>query len=199
MLTVFYGHRLPTDYDTSKIHLRAKQRGSLWDAAPNLFYKAFLLREAGRYGAQESNYASQYLWRDDAAFRDFLATGRYRNVTNSFGRAPIYAQSVLDASKGPASSAQFAYIETIVIDIDADLDEAIADEIARNNERAAHPDVCVSVVSIDTEKWAFTRTLLSERAPDSPHAHAGSPWQIVHLAQPLLETLATNAAALAHD
>ncbi|MBB3000590.1 MAG: DUF4865 family protein [Paraburkholderia tropica] len=193
MLTVFYGHRLPSDYDTSKIHLRAKERGSLWDNAPDLFYKAFLLREAGRHGAKETRYASQYLWRHDAAFRDFLATGRYRNVTNSFGRAPIDAHSVLDASKGPARHARFAYIETIRVDIDADLDEAIANEITRNGETAAHADICASVVSLDVSNWVITRTLLSKREPESRNTHAGTPWQILHLAQPLLDTLATVA------
>ena len=39
----------------------------------------------GRFDFSQGSVA----WRQDAAFRDFLVTGRYKTVTDSFGRAEI--------------------------------------------------------------------------------------------------------------
>jgi hypothetical protein len=51
MIIAHYGHRLPADYDIGIIRSRAHARGQLWDAVPELYFKAFLLRERGRFGA----------------------------------------------------------------------------------------------------------------------------------------------------
>jgi hypothetical protein len=193
MLTAFYMHRLPADYDTGILHTRARQRGALWDAAPDLYYKAFLLRESGHYGATENNYASLYLWRHDAAFSEFINKGSYLNVTKSFGRAPIYVESALDARRGPSSTARFAYRETFAIPDDADLNATLARETAQNREAAMLQGVFASVVSLDTQRWTLTRVLLSEEEPRGEHA--GTAWKILHLAQPLAHALDTGIAA----
>lgn len=191
MLTAYYVHRLPADYDTGIIHRRARERGKLWDATPDLYFKGFLLREAGRHGATENNYASFYLWRHDQAFRDFLTQGHYRNVTNSFGRAGIQSQVVLDARKGGAAAqARFALLDEFDIPADADLDEALRRETARNRDEAARPGTVAAAVSLDTQRWRFTRIRLSEGEPDAPAG--GTLYQILHLAQPLLHTLAPS-------
>ena len=104
MLTAYYVHRLPADYDLDIIRNRVRERGRLWDDTPDLVFKGFLLREAGRYGATENGYASLYLWRNEQAFAGFVTDGRYRVVTDSFGRAPIDVQVALDARKGSAST-----------------------------------------------------------------------------------------------
>jgi hypothetical protein len=186
-LTAYYAHRLPADYDTAIIHARARERGALWDDTPELYFKGFLLREAGRHGATENNYASLYLWRNDQAFRDFLAQGRYRNVTNSFGRAGIQAQIALDARKGRAQTARFASLEEIDIPADADLDAALERETGRVREEAARPGTVAAVASLDPLRWRITRILLAEdeaRVRDTGTVH-----QILHLARPLLHTL----------
>ncbi|EGD03857.1 hypothetical protein B1M_14376, partial [Burkholderia sp. TJI49] len=139
MLTASYVHRLPADYDLDIIRARVRERGRRWDDAPELLFKGFLLREAGRYGATENAYASLYLWRDDRAFAQFVTDGRYRVVTDSFGRAPIEVQVALDARRGRASAARFARLEAIDIPADADLDATLAQEVARNGETAARP------------------------------------------------------------
>jgi hypothetical protein len=195
MLTAFYMHRLPADYDTGIIHARARQRGALWDDAPDLHFKAFLLREAGRFGATENNYASLYLWRHDAAFSEFIVSGRYGNVTRSFGRAGIHTASVLDARAGASSAARFAYLEAIAIHADADLDATLAREIDRNREQALMPGVVASIVSLDARHWTITRMLLAELEPGATQLPDGIAWQILHLARPLLHTLEAGVAA----
>ena len=106
MLITHYAHRLPADYDVEIIRNRAKARGHLFDDVSELYFKGFLLRERGRYGAITSEYSSLYLWRSDEGFRDFLLTGRYKSVTDSFGRAQIATRVVLDARRGDASEAR---------------------------------------------------------------------------------------------
>ena len=63
MIIAHYAHRLPADYDIGIIRDRAGRRGHLFDAIPELYFKAFLLRERGRFGAIQNEYSSLYLWR----------------------------------------------------------------------------------------------------------------------------------------
>jgi hypothetical protein len=83
MLIARYAHRLPADYDLGIIRTRAKARGPQWDAVPELYFKAFLLRESGRSGAAANSYTSLYLWRLNEPFRDFLAASADAPI-NSF-------------------------------------------------------------------------------------------------------------------
>ncbi|MBR7980506.1 DUF4865 family protein [Burkholderia cenocepacia] len=192
MLTAYYVHRLPADYDLDIIRNRVRERGGLWDDTPDLLFKGFLLREAGRHGATENGYASFYLWRNEQAFARFVTDGRYRVVTDSFGRAPIDTQVALDARKGSASTGRFARLETIEIPADADLDAALAREIARNREVAARQGVVAAAVSLDPLRWRLTRALVTEHEPD--HGGVGTVYQVLHLARPLLDTLEAGGA-----
>ena len=107
MMIAHYGHRLPADYDLGIISGRAQARGQLWNAVPEFCFKAFLLRECGRFGANANEYSSLYLWRSDEAFRNFLVDGRYNFVIGSFGRARTETRVVLDARKGEGGDARF--------------------------------------------------------------------------------------------
>ncbi|WP_185658099.1 DUF4865 family protein [Burkholderia sp. Bp8992] len=192
MLTAYYVHRLPADYDLEIIRNRVRERGRLWDDTPELLFKGFLLREAGRFGATENGYASFYLWRSEQAFARFVTDGRYRVVTDSFGRAPIDAQVALDARKGAAATGRFARLETLDIPADADLDATLAREIARNREVAARQGVVAAAVSLDPLRWRLTRALVTDHERDD--GAAGTVYQILHLARPLLDTLEAGGA-----
>lgn len=187
MLIAHYTHRLPAGHDMAAIRTRAQARGPVWDDAPDLYFKAFLLREAGCHGAIANSYASLYLWRDDGAFGRFLADGKYRIVTDSFGRAPIATWIVLDARRGGAPQARFAAIEETDLHPDADLTQALAAETARNRAAAAGPGVAAAVVGVDTGRWRIVRIVLSETAPDA--GAAAVVHDILHLAAPLLDSL----------
>jgi hypothetical protein len=187
MIIAHYAHRLPADYDIQIIRDRAKARGHLFDAAPELYFKGFLLRERGRFGAITSEHSSLYLWRRDEGFRDFLANGRFKSVTDSFGRPQIETRFVLDALKGGAKEARFLYKQEQDIPLDADLTSAFAAEIARNREVAHEAGVVASAVGVDAEKWKFTRVLLSENEPSG--REPGTAYQVLYLAKPLLAEL----------
>ncbi|WP_158938236.1 DUF4865 family protein [Burkholderia sp. S171] len=187
MIIAHYSHRLPANYDTGLIRTRAQERGPLWDEVPELYFKAFLLREEGRYGAIANSYSSLYLWRHDEAFRDFLMSGRYKVVTDAFGRADIQTRFALDARKGQAHHARFVAREDLNIPLDADLTAAFASEIERNRELAERSTTVAAAVGVDTQSWTFTRIVLSENEPTG--SEPGTSYEILHLAKPLLETL----------
>lgn len=187
MFIAHYGHRLPADYDLSIIRDRAARRAAVWDDMPELYFKAFLLRERGRYGAIASEYSSFYLWQRDQSFRDALVGGRYKTVTDSFGRAAIETRVALDARKGNARVARFAYKQEHDIALDADLSSVFAVEIERIAVVAHQPGTVAAAVGIDARNWRITRFLLSEEEPGE--SKTGVAYQVLHLAKPLLDTL----------
>lgn len=185
MIIAHYRHRLPADYDIGLIHARAKERGHLWDAVPELYFKCFLLRESGRFGATANSYSSLYLWRRDEAFRNFLVEGGYKIVVDLFGRASIETRFALDARKGSGRQASLAYRQDAKIELDSSLEATFAREIEHNREAAARAGVAAAVVGVDALNWTITRIVLS----DGEQADAGAGYQILHLARPLLSTL----------
>jgi hypothetical protein len=79
MIIAYYANRLPENYDLGPIRTLTRERGPIWDVRPELYFKAFLLREAGRFGAIATSFSSLYLWRQDGAYRDWLVSGGYRS------------------------------------------------------------------------------------------------------------------------
>ncbi|KLU25292.1 hypothetical protein EOS_15485 [Caballeronia mineralivorans PML1(12)] len=187
MIIAHYSHRLPANYDTGLMRTRAKERGPLWDTVPELYFKVFLLRESGRYGATANSYSSLYLWRQDDAFRDFLVSGRYKVVTDIFGRAGIQTRFALDARMGHAHRARFVVREDLGIPLDADLSAVFASEVERNREVAERSTTVAAAVGVDTQNWTFTRTVLLEDEPLV--SEVATSYEILHLAKPLLDTL----------
>jgi hypothetical protein len=187
MIIAHYANRTPRDYDLRFIHTLTKQRAPIWDTRPELYFKAFMLREAGRFGALANCFSSLYLWRHDAAYRDWLVSGGYKIVTDPFGRAGIETRFALDARKGSTHDARFATTEDLAIPLDADLTAAFAREIERNREIAARSETVAAIVGVDTQNWRFTRILLSASEPNRNESTVV--WPILHLARPLLDTL----------
>jgi hypothetical protein len=187
MITAHYANRLPRNHDLGFVRTLTRERAPVWDARPELYFKAFLLREAGRFGAIANSFSSLYLWRHDAAYRDWLVSGGYKIVTDPFGRADIETRFALDACKGPADEARFATTEDLDIPLDADLTAAFAREIERNRAAAAQPDTVAAAVGVDTRNWKITRILLSTNEPGGNGTTVA--YQILHLARPLLDTL----------
>jgi hypothetical protein len=165
----------------------ARTRGHLFDAIPELYFKGFLLRERGRFGATQNEYSSLYLWRKDEGFRDFLVDGRTKSVTDSFGRPQIETRFVLDAHKGSGEAARFLTKQEQDIAPDTDLTSAFAAEIARNREAAQEAGVVAVAVGVDAQRWKFTRVLLSEKEPTG--REQGTSYQVLYLAKPLLAEL----------
>jgi hypothetical protein len=192
MIIVHYAHRLPANYDIGAIQRRSQERGAVWDAVPNLYFKAFLLREAGRFSAIANSFSSLYLWQQDQAFRDWLLRGGYKIVTDSFGRAEVETFFALDAFRGKGNEARFLYRDDVAIPLDADLTEAFAAEVELARERSTQIGAIAAVVGLDPRNWKFVRVLLSEEEPNE--TERGTAYQIAHLSRPLLSTLPQEAS-----
>jgi len=104
MIIAHYAHRLPMDCDIGLIRTKTVERGPVWDTVTELYFKAFLLRESGRYGAIANHFSSLYLWQRDDAFCDWLLRGGYKIVTDLFGRAEIETFFALSAARGRAGN-----------------------------------------------------------------------------------------------
>jgi hypothetical protein len=107
VIIAHYANRPPKNYDLGFIRALTKERAPIWNARPELYFKALMLREAGSFGAIANSFSSLYLWRQDSAYRDWLVSGGYSIVTDPFGRAEIETRFALDARKGPAHEARF--------------------------------------------------------------------------------------------
>lgn len=194
MITAHYRHRLPADYDLDRIRHRAKARGPAWDATADLYFKGFLLREAGKQGAIENSYSSLYLWRSDQGFVDFLLSDRYRHLTERFGRAQIDVRVVLDARKGRATQARYVFEQSRDIGRDVELGDAISQEVAHNRDTADQPGIVAAITAVDTRRWRVSRFLLTED-PALMRDAAAQTYEVLHLASPLLNTLQGGAAS----
>jgi len=193
MIIARYTHRLPADYDLGIIRTRAEKNGALWRATQGMYFKAFLLRERGRFGATANSYTSLYLWRDAERLLDFLAAGAgaptnsFTSVTNSFGRPQVQTWLSLGAHRGTARKAHFAYMEEQEIAADADLPAVFARETERNRKASDQSGVLAAVAGVDTLNWKLVRILVSANEPSG--SEAGDAYQILHLARPLLDSL----------
>ena len=187
MIISHYLHRLPADYDIGIIRARAQRIAAEWDAVPDLHFKAFLLREKGRHGVAANAYSSLYLWKREEALRDFLTTGRFRVVTNSFGRPAIDVRIPIDARRGPARDAKIALIEEIAIPVDSDPTDFALEEEGNNRALTRRPEIVAAVTAVDMSSWRVLRAVLA----DSPTSAlpGGTAYQVLHLARPNFDEL----------
>lgn len=182
MILAHYAHRLPADYDIGIIRTRVQRNAPIWDALPDLHFKAILLREKGQQGAISNSYSSLYLWRRVDALHEFLTEGRFRVVTESFGRPAIDLRLPIDVRRGPARDAKVAVIEEASVPLDSDPTEFLIEEAGRNRALAHRPEIVAAVTALDTLDWRIFRAVLA----DEPTAAlpGGTQYQVLHLARP---------------
>jgi hypothetical protein len=185
MLVSQYLHRLPAGFDLGQIRDRATTRGPDWDRHPNLAFKAFLLRERGRYGAEASAYSSLYLWQDAVGLGAFVTDDWFRFVTDSFGRPRIETWIPFDVRIGRAMPVRSAWREEVAILPDADLPRIAARERERNQALAARPDIRASVVALDVANWRVARFALSAEVPAA--REDAVVYEVAYLATPGLD------------
>ena len=192
MLLNHYHHRLPAAFDLQQVRERAMTRGNLWDNVPGLYFKAFLIREAGKLGAIANSYSSLYLWRDAAKLCDFLTDGRFSVVTDSFGRPAVNTALVLDARKGPDGTAKVLTLEEVAVPLDADIAAFAATEQERNLRDAMLTGTVAAVAGLNPAAWTVTRIRLLAEPPAG--LSTATTFEIAYLAQPELSDLPDSAS-----
>jgi Domain of unknown function (DUF4865) len=187
MLAKQYAHRLPAEHAMASIRDRAATLGPGWDVTEGLAFKAFAVRERGRFGATGNLYSSIYLWRDAAKAAEFIFGERFRMVADSFGRPPIDSWLPFDARRGRATTARAIYREFVPLGDDIDLAAVRAAELARNADLAARGDTLAVASAIDAALWRLVRLTVSAAAPDP--ARPGTAYEVLYLARPELAAL----------
>ena len=185
MLTAYYVHRLPADYDLDIIRNRVRERGRLWDDTPDLVFKGFC---CARRAATV---------RRKTAMRRFICGAMNRRSRVRHGR-PLSGRdgqfrTRADRRAGRARCAQgqcvdgrFVRLEAIDIPADADLDATLAQEVERNRDVAARQGGCGRRQPRSAALAADARARIGAGAGRRRRGH-GVP--VLHLARPLLDTL----------
>ncbi|MDN7182865.1 DUF4865 family protein [Caballeronia sp. SEWSISQ10-4 2] len=192
MLIKQYEHRLPSDYDMSKIRERGRTRGLVWDNAEGLAFKAFALRERGKYGAHYNAYTSIYLWLNEDEAARFVTGPRFKPVVESFGRPPIQTWLHLAVHTGQPGRVLSIYREDVPVDEGVDLGDLSSAEIKRNAQVATRDDIVVSLVGLDVLNWKLSRFTLSSAPLHAIEGVAG--YEIAYLAAPGLQRLKEQTA-----
>nr|WKF56504.1 hypothetical protein HUO10_000962 [Paraburkholderia busanensis] len=177
-----YSHRLPSSYDMGIIRERATRRGPLWDATEGLGFKAFVVRERGRFGATANVYSAVYLWLDAEQTADFFMGARFQNVIDDFGRPEVETWLPLDARKGPAQQALSLYREEQPIGEHDDRARLRAEHAAGNRRIAERDDTVAVVSALDVANWRLIRLTLSSAAP--VESGGCTVYEVLHLARP---------------
>jgi len=185
MLALQYTHRLPADYDMRLIRKRARERGPLWDATPDLVFKAFVASEKDHHGATANAYASIYLWRRTQAATELLLGSRFQYVVDSFGRPRVETWLPLDLRIGKARRARSVQREEQQVAPSADRTALLEAERDGNRRRVARPDTVAAWSVLDPTHWKLVRFVLSDSPPVPEEGRLS--YEVLHLAAPGLE------------
>lgn len=185
MIGMQYVFTLPDDYDMRTIRNRVAERGHLFDKLEGLFEKAFLISEMGMTGATENSYAPFYLWSHDEAISNFLASEKFRALSETFGRPTLRIWLPLYFSTGQAKLAKPAFATREIIDIspESDVKEMRRIEYRVHRQWAEHPANHSGFIGLDATSWQIVRFALwtgtPQSLPDGPQA-----FEVVHLSAP---------------
>jgi hypothetical protein len=143
-----------------------RARGPLWDGTHDLRFKAFPIRQRGRYDATGNAYSSLYLWEHAQALRNFVIGDQLRSVVDSFARPRIETFipiDVLTADPRRATRVRSGWREEAAIGPDTDLTTLHARE--RDRGTSLGNAIFAPVVAIDVRSWRLVRFTLSTDEP----------------------------------
>jgi Domain of unknown function (DUF4865) len=183
MFITQYTHRLPADYDMSRIRERASTRGPDWDSYPGLIFKGFLIQEKGKLGAEANAYSSLYLWSSADAFAAMISGDRFQAVIDAFGRPGVETFVVLASSFGPARSARFARRSDDIVPAQANLAALKEEEMKWALAEAGTEETLAAITALDSTRWQLARFTLSASQAPSPDVNQRD-YEIAYLAAP---------------
>lgn len=164
MIAAQYEVPLPADYDVAVMRKHVAARGAAFEQRDGLLFKAFLLRERGRFGAAQNVYAPFFVWRETAGFWGFAAGEEFRGIVGVHGRVKISTWLVMDARMAAdigSADCRAATCEDIALDADYDLALRRHEEIATSEAMlAGEPAMLGRVVAVNTERWSLMRFTL---------------------------------------
>ncbi|OIJ89839.1 DUF4865 family protein [Streptomyces monashensis] len=176
-----YELTLPADYDTGIIRTRVARIGHLLDDWDGLGFKAYLLRERGRYGSVVNQYAPFYLWNTVEGMNRFLWGGAFQGLVNDFGRPTVRQWTGLGCAEGTGTRAALAVRRRQPVAEGVELAGTVEDALAETQRLAAEDGAVLAAAAVDTRAWELVHFSLWEH--DSPKAE-GDVFQVLHLSAP---------------
>jgi Domain of unknown function (DUF4865) len=189
MIAKQYSITLPSDYDMGIIRRRVDERGSAYDTFPGLHFKAFLIRERGRFGSIANEYAPFYVWPNTEALWGFVAGEGFRGIIDSFGRMPITTWFTFDVTARAdlkPIDVRAATREEVALGAGCDLALLRQEETLANAEAlSGNPLIAARVVAVNTERWILVRfTMFSCEQDDLRTSTAVESFEVLRLCAP---------------
>ncbi|MBX7550870.1 DUF4865 family protein [Streptomyces sp. NPDC048665] len=176
-----YELTLPADYDTGIIRTRVARIGHLLDDWDGLGFKAYLLRERGRYNSVVNQYAPFYLWHTVEGMNRFLWGGAFQGLVNDFGRPTVRQWTGLGCAEGTGTRAAFAVRRRQPLAEGVELAGTVEDAVAEAERLATEDGAVLAAAAVDTRAWELVHFSLWEH--DAPKAE-GDVFQVLHLSAP---------------
>lgn len=183
MYATQYEVTLPADYDMKIIRHRVATKSSVFDTAPGLGLKAFVIRERGVDGSPVNQYAPFYLWTTVEGMNNFFWGGAFSAFCDSFGRPAVHHWIGVAFAHGPAQAIApgSATRRTELIPQDADPAALIDNAVGDLREHSLLPAVHSTALVVDTRRWEFAQFTLWQGS--APH-DAGTRYEVLHLSTP---------------
>ena len=184
---------LPAEFDMAIIRERVRKKGPAFDTFPGLGLKAFMIREKGRFGAENNQYAPVYLWPSVEAIWGFIAGEGFDGILQSFGWTPVYNWLGLVFAQTDQADAlhqlQSVTREEQRIVAGTDLAALRNREIADARRTIdSTPGLLMRAVGINPETWSLVRfdywSRRQDALPEGVHNY-----EVLHISAPNLETL----------
>lgn len=184
MIAMQYSFPLAETYDMSRIRARIAEKGPLFDSLPGLVNKAFLLNDRAT-GSPFNEYATFYVWRDEAAMRDFLLSDTFQAVIDTFGRPRVRHWMLLDQmGSADLTRATFAQREFVPLSDSAAPRDLVAQERAAGKALATRSGFVARIAALDVELWEAVRFTLWRDRRAAPHAVSAHAYDVAYVACP---------------
>lgn len=160
MLAMQYSFALPADYDMDIIRERIASKGHLFDAFPQLQFKAFQFacRDQAHHHTNENCYAPFYVWKNNAGMNEFLASSGFAALVSAFGWPTIRTWSVWEARLLPTmGSALCATHEIMAIAPHTALAELQKAEVEQVRKDIEQHGALAGVVGFEPTTWTLVR------------------------------------------
>jgi hypothetical protein len=184
MIAMQYAFPLAETYDMGAIRARIAEKGPQFDQLPGLVNKAFLVNDRGT-GSPFNEYATFYVWKDEAAMRDFLLSERFQAVVDTFGRPRVRHWTLLE-QRGASDlrRAGFAQREFVPLADPLSVTDLLAQEREATKRLTGSPGFIARVTALDAELWEAVRFTLWRDRRAAPHSVGAHAYDVAYIACP---------------
>ncbi|MDE1167844.1 MAG: DUF4865 family protein [Pseudomonas sp.] len=188
MIALQYTIELADDYDMAQIASRVGAKHHLFDAWPDLVFKAFLMavRTDWVVPSQANLYAPFYLWANAPAQQDFLRSEAFAGVAQAFGRPPVSTWSTIQVQGlDDLHLARFARREVSAIPADVSVATLCQAQVQASRRLMSQPAVVSTVVAFEPTTWTLVRLVFYRQCEGFEVGAGVQHYHVLHLSRPV--------------